>query len=202
MVDLPVVVDWVSADTAGCDNLRIVATIDLVDATPQIVEMTFQAPTGSDPTALQRDFRWASPLEVVTGLMPALLDAGIDPFGVDLPLTGFPAVATRQRARQRNLSDEFLTTIAREYTLRGRGYAASLAKEYVVSPRTVVSWIEKARTRGLLTRPTTPGRRRADYPRALGTRSKASRIDQIRVGVLIGFPRGTCDLSGSLIQES
>ena len=75
MVDLPVVVDWVSADTAGCDNLRIVATIDLVDATPQIVEMTFQAPTGLDPTALQRDFRWASPLEVVTGLMPALLDA-------------------------------------------------------------------------------------------------------------------------------
>ena len=157
MVDLPVIVDWVSADTAGRDNLRIAATIDLVDATPQIVEMTFQAPTGLDPTVLQRDFRWASPLEVVTGLMPALLNAGIDPFGVDLPLTGFPAVATRQRARQRNLSDEFLTMIAREYTLRGRGYAASLAKEYVVSPRTVVSWIEKARTRGLLTRPTTPG---------------------------------------------
>ncbi len=157
MVDLPVIVDWVSADTAGCADIRITATIDLVDAIPQIVEMTFQAPTGLDPTALQRDFRWASPLEVVTGLMPALLDAGIDAFGVDLPLTGFPAVATRQRARQRTLSDEFLTTIAREYTLRGRGYAASLAKEYVVSPRTVVSWIEKARTRGLLTRPTTPG---------------------------------------------
>jgi hypothetical protein len=157
VVDLPVVVDWVSADTAGCEDIRITATIDLVDASPQIIEMTFQAPTGLDPTALQRDFRWASPLEVVTGLMPALLDAGMDPFDVDLPLTGFPAVATRQRARQRNLSDEFLTTIAREYTVRGRGYAASLAKEYVVSPRTVVSWIEKARARGLLTRPTTPG---------------------------------------------
>ena len=157
VVDLPVTVDWVSAGAAGCADIRIEATIDLVDAVPQIVEMTFQAPTGLDPTALQRDFRWASPLEVVTGLMPALLDAGIDAFGVDLPLTGFPAVATRQRARQRTLSDEFLTTIAREYTLRGRGYAASLAKEYVVSPRTVVSWIEKARTRGLLTRPTTPG---------------------------------------------
>ena len=80
MVDLPVIVDWVSADTAGCADIRIAATIDLVDATPQIVEMTFQAPTGLDPTALQRDFRWASPLEVVTGLMPALLDAGIDAF--------------------------------------------------------------------------------------------------------------------------
>ena len=157
VVDLPVIVDWVSADTAGCADIRIAATIDLVDATPQIVEMTFQAPTGLDPTALQRDFRWASPLEVVTGLIPALLDAGIDPFDTDLPLTGFPAVATRPRARQRILSDQFLTTIAREYTLRGRGYAASLAEEYVVSPRTVVSWIEKARTRGLLTRPTTPG---------------------------------------------
>ena len=157
VVDLPVTVDWVSAGAAGCADIRIEATIDLVDAVPQIVEMTFQAPTGLDPTALQRDFRWASPLEVVTGLMPALLDAGIDPFDTDLPLTGFPAVATRPRARQRILSDQFLTTIAREYTLRGRGYAASLAKEYVVSPRTVVSWIEKARTRGLLTRPTTPG---------------------------------------------
>ena len=157
VVDLPVTVDWVSAGAAGCADIRIEATIDLVDAVPQIVEMTFQAPTGLDPTALQRDFRWASPLEVVTGLMPALLDAGIDPFDTDLPLTGFPAVATRPRARQRILSDQFLTTIAREYTLRGRGYAASLAEEYVVSPRTVVSWIEKARTRGLLTRPTTPG---------------------------------------------
>ena len=157
VVDLPVTVDWVSAGAAGCADLRIEATIDLVDAVPQIVEMTFQAPTGLDPTALQRDFRWASPLEVVTGLMPALLDAGIDPFDTDLPLTGFPAVATRPRARQRILSDQFLTTIAREYTLRGRGYAASLAEEYVVSPRTVVSWIEKARTRGLLTRPATPG---------------------------------------------
>ena len=157
VVDLPVTVDWVSAGAAGCADIRIEATIDLVDAVPQIVEMTFQAPTGLDPTALQRDFRWASPLEVVTGLMPALLDAGIDPFDTDLPLTGFPAVATRPRARQRILSDQFLTTIAREYTLRGRGYAASLAEEYVVSPRTVVSWIEKARTRGLLTRPATPG---------------------------------------------
>lgn len=132
--------------------------------------MTFQAPTGLDPTALQRDFRWASPLEVVTGLMPALLDAGIDPFDKDLPLTGFPAVATRQRARQRILSDQFLTTIAREYTLRGRGYAASLAEEYVVSPRTVVSWIEKARTRTADPTGHARSRRRADYPRALGTK--------------------------------
>ena len=157
VVDLPVIVDWVSADAAGCEDIRIEATIDLVDAAPQIVEMIFQSPTWLDPTALQRDFRWASPLEVVTGLMPELLAAGLDPFDVDLPLTGFPAVATRTRARQRTLSDEFLTTIAREYTVRGRGYAASLAKEYVVSPRTVVSLIEKARTRGLLTRPATPG---------------------------------------------
>lgn len=56
-----------------------------------------------------------------------------------------------------NLSDEFLTTIAREYLVRGRGYAASLAEEYFATPRTVVSWIEKARARGILSPPPTSG---------------------------------------------
>ena len=37
-----------------------------------------------------------------------------------------------------------------------RGYAATLAQAYQVSPRTVVSWVEKARARGILTA-TTPG---------------------------------------------
>ncbi len=157
MIDLPVIVDWVSVGAGGCEDVRIEATVDLVAGVPQIVRMTFEAPGGMDLSSFQRDFRWASPLEVVTELMPALLEEGLDPFDADLPLTGFPVVATRARRRQRSLSDEFLTTIAREYTVRGRGYAASLAAEYVVSPRTVVSWVEKARDRGLLTRPARAG---------------------------------------------
>ena len=130
--------------------------MDLVGNTPEIVEMTLAAPAGLDVAALQCDFRWASPLDVVTGILPELIAAGSDPFAVDLPLTGFPAVAAQPVRRRGTLSDEFLTTIAREYLARGRGYAASLAEEYVVSPRTVVSWVEKARARGLLS--AAPGR--------------------------------------------
>ena len=151
-------VDWVCVDAAGCEDTRIEATIDLVSGSPQLVAMQFTSPTGLDVSALQCDFRWASPLEVVTGLMPRLIEDGIDPYAAFLPLTGFPAVATgTKRVRRGALSDDFLTTIAREYTVRGRGYAASLAAEYVVSPRTVISWVEKARDRGLLTRPSRRG---------------------------------------------
>lgn len=157
VVDLPVVIDWVETNGEGSTDVRIEATIDLVAGTPEMISMTFQAPNGLDIATLQREFRWASPLHVVTGLMPAMLEEGIDPFDADLPTTGFPSIATGTRLKHPKLSDEFLTTIAREYTVRGRGYAASLAEEYCVSPRTVVSWIEKARDRGLLTRPPTRG---------------------------------------------
>lgn len=93
----------------------------------------------------------------MTGLLPRLIADGIDPFTVDLPVTGFPATAFQPAQTRRPLSDEFLTTIAREYLARGRGYAASLATECVVSPRTVVSWIGKARARGLLSAPPVRG---------------------------------------------
>lgn len=156
VIDLPVVVDWVCVDTAGCEDTRVEVRIDLVAGAPQVVDMTLTAPHGLDLSTLQRDFRWASPLEVVTGLMPRLMESGTDPYAVDLPLNGFPAVAVQQGGR-RALSDEFLLNIAREYTIRGRGYATSLAAEFCVTPRTVVSWVEKARSRGLLTRPSSRG---------------------------------------------
>lgn len=157
-VDLPVVVDWVSVDpVSGEESVRIEARIDLVDGAPVLVSMYLDCATGLDVLTLQQDFRWASPLEVVTGLVPRLIAAGLDPFSMDLPLTGFPAVAVQPTTARRVLSDEFLTTVAREYLLRGRGYAASLAAEYCVSPRTVVSWVEKARARGLLSPPPVRG---------------------------------------------
>ena len=153
-VDLPVTVDWVRVDpSTGTEQIRIEARVDLVDGEPMIVAMSLTSSTGLDVVALQRDFRWASPMTVVTGLLPRLLASGADPYAVELPISGFPAVAIQPLRRRGVLTDEFLTTIAREYLARGRGYAASLSQEYFVTPRTVVSWIEKARARGLLSSP-------------------------------------------------
>lgn len=92
----------------------------------------------------------------MTGLVPRLISEGVDPYSIDLPITGFPAAAHQPIRRRGALTDEFLTTIARQYLIRGRGYASSIAREYSVSRRTAVSWVEKARERGLLTPP--PGR--------------------------------------------
>ena len=157
-VDLPVNVDWVQTDpTTGDTAVRVTARVDVIGGEPQIVEMSLVAPDGLDLAVLQREFRWASPLSAVTGILPRLIAAGSDPFAVDLPVTGFPAVAVQPLLRRRILTDEFLTTIAREYLARGRGYAASLAQEYFVTPRTVVSWVEKARNRGILSAPPTAG---------------------------------------------
>ena len=117
------------------------------------MKLSLAAKDGLDLVQLQREFRWASPLSVVTGILPRLIAAGSDPFATDIPVSGFPAVADQPDRRHGTLSDEFLTTIAREYLLRRRGYAASMAQEYFVSPRTVVSWVEKARARGLLSAP-------------------------------------------------
>lgn len=157
-VELPVIVDWVGFD-AGTDEerVRIEARVDLVGGEPAIVGMSFTAREGLDLVALQRDFRWASPLEVVTGILPRLVAAGEDPYSVEIPVTGFPATAFQPIRRRGVLTDEFLTAIAREYLARGRGYAASLAAEYFVTPRAVVSWVEKARARGLLSAPPARG---------------------------------------------
>lgn len=157
-IDLPVIVDWVDVDPATGDaSVRIEALVDLVADKPEIVKMSFLAHRGLDLATLQRDFQWASPLTAVTGILPRLVEAGIDPFAFELPVTGFPAIAIQPLRRRGILSDEFLTTIAREYLARGRGYAASLAEEYFVTPRTVVSWVEKARARGILSPPPSSG---------------------------------------------
>ena len=157
-VDLPVIVDWVNVDPGtGAELVRIEATIDLVDGTPAIISMSLVSSVGLDLVTLQRAFRWASPLEVVTGLAPRLIAEGEDPYAVDFPVADFPASVIQPVRTHRILSDEFLTTVAREYLVRGRGYAATLAEEYCVSPRTVVSWVEKARARGLLSAPPVRG---------------------------------------------
>lgn len=169
-IDLPVVVDWVLVEPAtGEEQVRIEATVDLVGDAPAIVGMSFLAPAGLDTVTLQREFRWTTPLDVVTGLLPRLILDGMDPYATDLPVTGFPSAAIQPMRRRRHLSDEFLETIAREYLVRGRGYAASLAREYFVTPRTVVSWVEKARARGMLT---APPRRGAVGGEVIGKRAR------------------------------
>ncbi len=157
-IDLPVIVDWVQVDSdTGGETVRIEARVDLIGDKPEIVEMSFAAAAGLDLAKLQRDFRWTSPLNAVTGILPRLIATGSDPFAFDIPVSGFPAVAIQPLRRRGTLTDEFLTTIAREYLARGRGYAASLAHEYFVTPRTVVSWVEKARARAILSAPPSSG---------------------------------------------
>ncbi len=103
-----------------------------------------------DPARLQRNFRWATPLDIVTITVPELLAAGLDPYQFSYPPSGFPEAASVERAAPTRLTDEFLTEIAARYVLIGRGYAKKIAAQRHVSPRTVVSWIEKARERGIL----------------------------------------------------
>jgi hypothetical protein len=157
-IELPIIVNWLSIEPAtGEQQVRVEARVDLVGGVPVIVEMSLTAQEGLDLEELQRDFRWASPLEVVTGILPRLIAAGEDPYSAEIPVSGFPATAIQPDRRRGALTDEFLTTIAREYLARGRGYAASLAAEYFVTPRAVVSWVEKARARGLLSAPPARG---------------------------------------------
>jgi hypothetical protein len=149
---LPVVVCHEGTDQATGDQLWIVEVwIGLVEGAPALVRMDARFPVGVDPHRLQREFRWASPLEIVTVGVPSLLDRGIDPFEVDLPTTGFPDAARLDRPANARLSDEFLEEISADYLRIGRGYAKAIAAERRVSPRTVVSWVEKARRRGILT---------------------------------------------------
>ena len=149
---LPVIVDHQFVDPETREVVwRIEATIDLIDGQPALVRMDARIPGGIDPYRMQREFRWASPLEVIAQGVPSLLERGIDPFEFELPLTGFPEAANLQRPSNEQLTDEFLEQIAREYLSIGRGYTAVIAAERHVSQRTVVSWVEKARRRGILT---------------------------------------------------
>ena len=65
-------------------------------------------------------------------------------------------VHSRFRRERRQPSDEFLEEIAQQYLAVGRGYAEVIASERGVARRTVVSWVEKARKRGILSA-TKPG---------------------------------------------
>ena len=150
---LPVIVDHMCMDPKSGELIwHIEATIDLIDGDPHLVKMQAFSPGGIDPSHMQRSFRWASPLEIIRHGVPVLLNRGIDPFEFELPLEGFPEAAELGSRVNDELSDAFLESIAREYLAGGRGYAKRIGIERGVSPRTVVSWVEKARQRGILSR--------------------------------------------------
>ena len=44
------------------------------------MSVSVTAANGLDLTTLQQKFRWATPLEVVTRMVPALLESGEDPY--------------------------------------------------------------------------------------------------------------------------
>ncbi len=155
---MPVVFDLVLHDrSTGTDVFRFDATVDLVDGAPMLVRFVAESAGGLEIARLQREFRWATPVDVVTRLVPAIIVAGGDPFDHDYLVEGFPEVIDAAIGPpNRALSDEFLEGIAREYLALGRGYAETIALARGVLRRTAVSWIEKDRERGILTA-VTPG---------------------------------------------
>ena len=156
VVPLPLLLDVLSVNDSGDTDWAVEAVIDLLDAAPAVTSIQVTSEAGLDLIFLQTHFRWSTPLDVVTVSVPQLLERGIDAFGFDYPVRGFPDAAEVWRAPSRQLSDAFLLDISRRYLALGRGYARTLASEYNVAPRTVVSWVEKARRRGLLSS-TSPG---------------------------------------------
>lgn len=158
LLTLPIIIDYVVTDGDGV-ALRIEAIIDVRRGQLITASMNLWSRDGLDVERLQREFRWRTPLEIAGRLIPRMLAHGRDPYGEDLPVSGFPEAASGTRRRPGELSDEFLAEIAAEYLRIGRGYARRMALERDVSPRTVVSWVVKARQRGILT--PAPGKGRA-----------------------------------------
>ncbi len=82
----------------------------------------------------------------------SLLARVIDPFDHDLPLSGLPEAAALAGPTNERLTDGFFEENAREYLAIGRGCTRAIDAEGGGTERMVVSWVEKARRRGILTR--------------------------------------------------
>ena len=156
-VDLPLIVDNINIhpDTGACIWL-VEARVDQVAGQPQLLDVRLVGTPCLDAVLLQRFFRWSTPLEIVRRTIPALLKSGIDPYAYEYAADGYPDAADIGRKPTTALSNGFLEEVARQYVEIGRGYARTIAQQRGVSERTVVSWIQKARKRGILS-PVKPG---------------------------------------------
>ena len=151
VVELPVMLDLVHVDPDTLrEAWRIEATVDLVEGEPALCHLEVNGERGLDTLRLQREFRWMTPVDAVTRIVPAMLADGLDPFEQDFPFTGYPHVARQRDLVDGRLTDEFLEDITTEYLAWGRGYAQRMADEHRVSKRTAVGWVVKARERGIL----------------------------------------------------
>ncbi len=158
-VTLPLLVDHVNTDaeTGACISC-VEAIVDFVEGELGLVEVRLKGHPKLDVDLLQRFFRWNTPIDIVRYLIPSLLINGINPYEYWYPTDGFPDACLIDRKHNARLTDEFLKNIARQYIEIGKGYAEVIADQKGVSERTVVSWIEKARKRGIL-EPTVSGKR-------------------------------------------
>ena len=151
-VELPAILDLIEIDALTHQPVWwVFATVGVHQNTPVVTQLLLGAADGLDVVRLQREFRWHTPLDVVTRIVPRLIALGQDPYSWDYPVTGYPEASTPARTHGRQLSDEFLEDIALEYLQYGRGYAKQMAAAHQVSESTIASWVHKARTRGILT---------------------------------------------------
>ena len=147
-VPLPLVVLLFHVDaTSGQETWRFEATVELVDGMPQATRYDLRNNEGFNPVFMAKMFRWGTPVHIVTSHIPLLIADGVDIWEAEMP---FDARGSADEVTGRH-SDEFLMTIVKEYERIGSGYAKQLSALYGVAPRTVVSWMEKARKRGLAT---------------------------------------------------
>jgi hypothetical protein len=151
LIEFPLMLDLmhINEQTGGQDWL-IEAELHVIDNQPELVSLQVKAKRGLDVSNLQKFFRWATPLDVVTITVPELLSRGINPFEHEYAVNGYPDAAHLGRKQNARLSESFLEDIAQQYLKIGRGYAKEIARVHGVSERTVVSWIEKARKRRIL----------------------------------------------------
>lgn len=154
IIILPILLVGGERDPATNEDVwRAEFVVDLVDGRPQTVSLNLSAPEGLDEEVTHQRFRWSGARELVTFWMPEVIDDGGDPFAIPLPTEFWK----RGEARFQ-LTREFLTEVAEQYESLGRGYAGVLAARYGTTPRTIRSWVEKARAIGVLGTALGPGR--------------------------------------------
>lgn len=144
-VPFPLVISaWEEHPVLGERLWTVTTSVTLVDRRPTVVDVHVTALDGVDVDWLQREFRWKAPVEIATVWVPDVIAAGGDFTALEPPADWW-----RPEGRH-ELTDEFLAEIAEEYLRQGRGYAKAMAGRYRTSERTIRSWIDKARQRGVL----------------------------------------------------
>lgn len=150
-VPMPISIDILENDGMGRLLWQVDVLVD-VDAHGelQLTHAQFQAESGLDLRKLQLHFRWQTPIDIVQNLIPRLMAQGSDFEAAELPLDDFPDAVRAGKRIYNDLTDEFLAQVVWHKRTMGKGYAKNLAEARGVPVRTVISWMEKAKKRGLL----------------------------------------------------